>query len=42
MAPRKDYEDKATVPIQPIPGKRGYEFGGPYVVYCIRMLETRN
>lgn len=28
MAPK---EDKPTVPIQPVPEKRGYEFGGPYV-----------
>lgn len=29
MASKKD--SKSKTPIQPVPEKRGYEFGGPYV-----------
>lgn len=30
MAPKKD--SKTKVRVQPVPEKRGYEFGGPYVL----------
>lgn len=34
MASKKD--SKPKTPIQPVPEKRGYEFGGPYVLsYCL-------
>lgn len=32
MPPKKATKpEKSHVPIQPVPEKRGYEFGGPYV-----------
>lgn len=33
MAPKKD--SKPSVPIQPVPEKRGYEFFGPYVTLLL-------
>ncbi len=33
MAPKKD--SKPSVPIQPVPEKRGYEFFGPYVMLLL-------
>lgn len=37
MAPKSAKSEKSvkpvkSVPIQPVPEKRGYEFGGPYVL----------
>lgn len=36
MAPKK--EAKSGVPIQPVPEKRGYEFGGPYVLQPLLLV----
>ncbi|KAJ5626176.1 hypothetical protein N7510_002485 [Penicillium lagena] len=35
MAPKKDQSSKSKTPVQPVPEKRGYEFGGPLGAFGI-------
>jgi hypothetical protein len=39
MGPKKG--PKATVPVQIVPEKRGYEFGGPFVITSWIVFEYR-
>jgi hypothetical protein len=41
-SPKKEAKAKTTVPIQPVPEKRGYEFGGPFVVQILPASPNTN